>query len=164
MSGIGSRGGGAAWDYLVNHGPSPAWAMPATNISTRMRVRGLTSFNITSSTSAQNGTGQLDPIYYIVGEHTPRQVVKAFFYANHDRLDNIRDRAIHQRISAHGDEYREASREKLGPFAPSKGAQPSGRGSIESCPMCDESLPDELPAHLPECDGEVPSSNTDEQQ
>lgn len=126
-------------------------------ISIKMRQLGITKFKATSSSkgSSVKGAGSTTPIYYILGEHSHKDIVKEWLNENEELLEDTPDWALHQRISSHGDGFKQASAEILGPFKAQEGNNGVGNGNGEhmggKCPLCGREFKRALRDHLP-CD------------
>lgn len=142
-----------AFTRLLNEGPIPANEIDAS-ITPEQRRDGVSKFHAKNNTPSGGvkGGGPMTkvPVYYIRGKHSPKTVVETWIDANKETLEAVGKRAIHWRISSYGKEWKEASREILGPF-PSWGTETSGKPDMESCPMCESKIGKSLASHLPEC-------------
>lgn len=124
-------------------------------ISTNFRQRGVTKFKPTSASrgTSVKGAGRTTPVYYIIGEHDKKEIIKEWLKLNEQKLQDTPDWALHQRISSYGDEFKEASAEILGPFKSQKGNNGVGNGNGEhmggECPLCGGEFKRSLRDHLP---------------
>ena len=136
---------------LLNEGPQ---TMPelGDSPSVNMRRDGVQKFNPSSNFvgSVMQGGGQKTAVYYINGKHDPKTVLKKWLQVNQKTVEVISEWALHQRISSYGQEWKDASRELLGPFK-HMANDSGGNTNIEKCPLCGATDFDQLPDHLP-CD------------
>gem|GEM_PF-1717333 len=100
---------GKLWDELIERGPQPTKELNADTgkVPYPTRLAGLTNFRPTTSTNggAVSGGGHKLTIYYIEGEHTPRQVVEAWFEANPHTVETHTKHALAHRMAKYGSEY-----------------------------------------------------------
>lgn len=141
------------FEHLEEHGPSTLSELPARKISYENRVRGVQQFHLRPAQPAGSTAsgGPQNAVYYIGGEHTPEEVVDAFFAKNPRIADSLSGWSIHQRVRQYGKGFLDVSRERFGPFYI---ADAHGTGGMTggTCPLCGEPYDSCLPNHLP-CNG-----------
>lgn len=133
--------------HLREAGPSTNEPFDDNNAGiSAVRYCGARKFNISGVRhSTQSSGGFRMPVYYLPGEHSPGEVIDAYFEANPNVRENHIEWGLHQKIAHKGEEWAEASADRLGPF--DVGA-PSNGGMGGECMFCGEEYPDSLPDHL----------------
>jgi len=120
-----------------------------TDTLTQLRQKyGVRKFNPPSSGrgSGMGGLGRTEPVYYREQVNDPSEIVQTWLDNNDVSL--ISTWSLHHRIARCGSEFKQASREILGPF--SVGGDNGGDGSIDmdDCPLCGDGLSGDLAGHL----------------
>jgi hypothetical protein len=156
---------GKLWDELIERGPQPTKELNADTgkVPYPTRLAGLTNFRPTTSTNggAVSGGGHKLTIYYIEGEHTPRQVVEAWFEANPHTVETHTKHALTHRMAKYGSEYAAAVLDILDETDNSEPHATGNTGptAYGACPICDEDLSGSLASHLPDCTGTEPTDD-----
>jgi len=136
---------------LLNEGPLSYAELPHSP-NYEQRKDGVRKFNPSSSyrgSSAQGG-GKKTLIYYIEGEHAKESVIKKWLKENQKAVEELSKRALHWRFADYGEEWKQTSREILGPFEAQTDDMKGATGG--TCPLCGVEFSRALPDHLPECD------------
>lgn len=136
-------------EYLLDHGPSTRDELPYIPQSND-RQAGVQAFNPSARHGDSRGGHNQRRIYYVGGAHDPIEVIEAWLDANEVIAETANAWQLHHRISAYGVEWKDASREMIGPFDDivDGGNIPASGGT---CPLCGESYERALADHLPEC-------------
>jgi len=133
------------WRKLSNEGPQPI----DRRINYRVRQDGVQKFKPSSSPvgSSMQGGGHSTVIYYIDGKHSPKAVIQAWLNHNQNVVDGVTTKALHWRIAEYGDDWKEASRELLGPIG-NKDSNHGNGVSPGTCPACGDDYDMNLPHHF----------------
>jgi len=98
------------FDYLRKNGPSPSKEVPKSPTK-KDRMRGVTKFVIhTSVKGGCKGRGRQSVVYYIMGKHDKKEVVKKYLDVNDQLLDMDKKHLI-SLISRNGRSWKKPARE-----------------------------------------------------
>lgn len=140
----------ADYEQLLKGGPQHL--KNGTTLASRRY--GVAKFDLSGARGGTlRGGGTTQTVYYIPSEHDPKAVIEEWLTINGTARENLPDIALHQRISAYGSEWKEASRELLDDLShPSQRKGESKDYNGTRCPNCGKPFR-KLPSHLP-CDEE----------
>lgn len=138
------------YQRLLDDGPLTYDELGVETVPISLRERGIRRFRPTSNWggSPESGGGQSRTIYYVAGDHDPTAVLEAWIQANQKTVKELSEWSLHQRIADYGDGFREASRDRLGPF---HDGNPDQVHESKECPNCGEGGLKSVAEHLPEC-------------
>lgn len=141
------------YTQLANNGPQTAEQLDiVSSVPYTARQNGVSKFNPSSRSAGKTLKSGMNKhtVYYIDGKHKPRTVVQKWLAVNQNVLSDIPNKALHHRIAAYGQEWKEASRDLLDNLGPDHDNRPGTTGG--TCPLCQSEYDTHLPDHLP-CDG-----------
>jgi len=140
----------AVTEYLEANGPKPRSELPE-KVTVADRQNCTCRFEPSSRGMGREGggTGRSVPVYYLLGDHEPKQVVRAWLHENRRQATRMSDKALLLAFADCGDEFRAAAREYLG--LSNHGHGGGSNQSEVTCPFCDAEVW-ELPDHLPTCE------------
>jgi hypothetical protein len=90
--------------YLNENGPSTSDELPY-NIGPADKMHGARVFKLTSATKTKVG-GMVTPIYYLDGEHSETDVLRAFLDENPQLVEALARSSLHRMIGGHGGTWR----------------------------------------------------------
>ncbi|WP_254820859.1 hypothetical protein [Haloglomus halophilum] len=144
-------------EYLLEHGPAPAEALP-TEVRARQRAVGVYSFTIQGGSGSDGLSlqGQLQTVYYL-DDHSPETVISTFLETNLGLVDKATVKGLVRRFGGHGSEWRDAARtvlsEEYDLLAEPATSMSSGEPRDVKCWRCGTRISD-LETHLSEdCSG-----------
>ncbi len=136
------------YEQLLNEGPQQ---INLRNFTMEMRRDGVARFRPSSSVNGSSMSGGKSiAVCYIIGKHSPEQVIRCWLDENEQLVKNLSDWALHARISDYGEEWRKASKKILNP-SPHDNKRYGGKTTTSECPLCGTEITNDLPNHLMEC-------------
>lgn len=98
--------------YLVENGPTPITDIPKNSISLTDKRQGVTWFKLKSGLNSRSPFSSTD-VVYLIEEHDPKAVIKAWLDANPEhyekaRVDESWRRAFGNHMRQHGHSWLEA--------------------------------------------------------